>query len=86
MRPRRNLSEQFSPGTDHLSPVEELSEEEVNEEDENCEHSNVTKPDQLGQDNLARIDPAVGAMVLPPVTIICFEIVQNDSIFNGTVI
>ncbi len=33
IRPRRNLSEQFSPGTDHLSPVEERSEEEVDEED-----------------------------------------------------
>ncbi len=50
----------------------------------NCERSNVTgantKPDQLGRDNLARTDPAVGAMVLPPVSIISFEVVQNDSI------
>ncbi len=51
---------------------------------ENCERSNVTgvntKPDQLGRDNLARTDPAVSAMVLSPVSIICFEVVQNDSI------
>ncbi len=33
MRSRRNLSDQFSPGNDHLSPVEECSEEEVDEED-----------------------------------------------------
>ncbi len=45
-----------------------------------------TKPDQLGRDNLARTDPAVGAMVLPTVSIICFEVVQNDSIKHYTIV